>query len=98
MEIEFRKGVLLVRLTSSIDNNLKEVNSIIENIGIKYLVLNTDKIKYFNINDINIIENYNNKILKENKKMLICDKHNNRDKLFYNIPNIKCEIDAFSLI
>ncbi|MBQ6495444.1 MAG: hypothetical protein IJI49_05530 [Bacilli bacterium] len=99
-DVEFRKGILFVRLEGNIDNNnyLKEVNSIIENIGIKYIVLNIDKIKNFNVNDINNIVNYNNKILKEKKKMLICDNHKNRNNVFNSIPNIKSEIEAFPLV
>ena len=98
INVEFRKGVLFVRLKGTIDNEkyLEEVNNLIEKIGIKYFVLNTEHIKYFDINSINNIVKYNTKILKEKKKLLICD--NKRNNVFNNIPNIKCEIDAFSLI
>ena len=94
-EIEFRKGVLFVRVEGNLDEDLKEVDSIIENIGIKYIVLNVDRIKHFNLDDINSIVNYNKYLLKENKKMMICDKQR---KIFKNITNIKCELEVFPLI
>ncbi len=98
--IEFRKGVLFIRLNGIIDSEkyLEELNNLIEEIGIKYVVLNIGSIKYFDVKSIKNIVNYNKKILKERKKLLICDNNTNREKLFNNIPNINCEIEAFSLI
>ena len=87
-------GILLANAIGVLSN--KDINNLIEKIGIKYFVLNTEHIKYFDINSINNIVKYNTKILKEKKKLLICD--NKRNNVFNNIPNIKCEMDAFSLI
>ncbi len=99
INLEFRKGVLFVRLEGRINSEeyLNELNNIIEKIGIKYVVLNTDNIEYFDVNSINNLIKYNKQILKEKKKLLICD-NKNRNQIFSNIPKIKCEIDAFSLI
>ena len=98
---EFRKGVLFVRLSGKIsdENYLESINSLVEDIGIKYVVLNIENIKKIDVNNINHIINYNRKILKNKGRLLICDKNVNRNRIFKNnIPNIKCEIEAFSLI
>ena len=101
INVEFRKGVLFVRLEGKIENDdyLKSINNLIDSIGIKYIVLNIENIKFVDVNSINHIIDYNKQILKKKKHLLICDNNNNRNKLFKNnIPNIRCEIDAFSLI
>ncbi len=100
LDIEYRKGILFVRIKGSISRkkDLRELNDLIEKIGIKYLVINTNNIKYYDIKSINNIKNYNKKVLKEKKTLLICDKNTNRNKVFNTIPSIKSEIEAFSLI
>ena len=101
INVEFRKGVLFVRLDGKIENNdyLESINNLIEKIGINYIVLNIENIEYVDVNSLKQIIEYNKKILKKNKHLLICDKNKNRNKIFKNsIPNINCEIDAFSLI
>lgn len=98
---EFRKGVLFVRLSGKIsdENYLESINTLVEDIGIKYVVLNIENIKKIDVNSINHIINYNKQILKKQRRLLICDNNINRNRIFKNnIPNIKCEIDAFSLI
>lgn len=98
---EFRKGVLFVRLSGKISDEkyLESINDLVEDIGIKYVVLNIENIKKIDVNSINHIINYNKQILKNQRRLLICDNNINRNRIFKNsIPNIKCEIDAFSLI
>ena len=63
--LEFRKGILFVRIENTInksdfDINKESLDNIIKKIGIKYIVLNFNEIKqndYFNIKFI--INNYN---------------------------------------
>lgn len=98
---EFRKGVLFVRLVGRIDNEgyLEKVNNLIENMGIRCIVLNLTALNDVSLESIVHIINYNKKILKKKKQLLICDSSNIRNRLFKNnIPNIRCEIEAFSLI
>ena len=98
---EYRKGVLFIRLIGRIDNNdyLKNVNDLINNFGIKYIVLNLDNLNYVSLENIDHIMKYNNKILKKKKHLLICDSNQRRNRLFKNIiPNISSELEAFSLI
>lgn len=98
---EFRKGILFVRLSGKIDSEtyLENINELVEIMGIRYIVLNIENIKGINVNSINHIIDYNNQISKEKRCLLICDKNVRRNKIFKNmIPNITCEIEAFSLI
>lgn len=98
---EFRKGVLFVRLVGRIDNEsyLENINHIIEKFGIRYIVLNLNDLNGVSLDSIDHIINYNNQILKKKKHLLICDCNNIRNRLFKDIiPNIRCEIEAFSLI
>ena len=98
---EFRKGVLFVRLAGRIDNDgyLESINNLIEDIGIRYVVLNTNNLRAIDVSSINNIIEYNKKILKDQRRLLICDANNSRKRIFSNnIQKINCEIDAFSLI
>lgn len=101
IDTEFRKGILFVRLNGKIsnDNYLASINNLIENIGIRYIVLNIENLRGIDVNSINHIIDYNKEILKNKRRLLICDTNKNRNQIFKNtIPNIKCEIEAFSLI
>ena len=100
IDTEFRKGIFFIRLNGRLDNyeNLDKVNSLIENIGIKYVVLNIDNLQVLDVNTINYIINYNDKILESKRRLLICDTNINRRRIFNKIPNINCEIEAFTLI
>ena len=98
---EFRKGIFFVRLVGRIDNEgyLDDINQIIDNIGIKYMVLNLNNLNDISLESVKHIMNYNQKILKKKKYLFICDNSNIRNRLFKNtIPNIKNEIEAFSLV
>lgn len=98
---EYRKGVLFIRLIGRIDDNdfLNKINKIIEEFGIKYIVLNISNLNYVSLESIKHITNYNNRILKKKKHLLICDSNQRRNRLFNNIiPNISNELEAFSLI
>lgn len=96
---EQRKGILFIRLVGRIDNAgyLDEINKIVETVGIQQIVLNIEYLSNISMESIKQITNYHKQILKKKKTLLICDKTRNR--LFKNtIPNIKHEIEAFSLI
>lgn len=97
---EYRKGVLFIRLMGGIDDDyLNTVNEIVDNFGIRYIVLNITNLNYVSLENISHIVNYNERILKKKKQLLICDSNIKRNRMFRNvIPNIEREIDAFSLI
>ena len=100
IDTEFRKGIFFIRLNGRLDKNenLDKMERIIENVGIKYVVLNTSNLRMLDVNTINYIINYNDKILKSKRHLLICDTNTNRKRIFNNIPKINCEIEAFALI
>ena len=97
---EFRKGVFFVRLKGRIDNEgyLKDIDNIINTIGIHLIVLNINCIQELSLDSIKQINNYNKRILKKKKLLYICDKNMKRNKLFNLIPRLNNEIEAFSLI
>lgn len=98
---EFRKGIFFVRLSGQITNknNLDIIKNLIDNIGIKCVVLNLNNLRFIDVNSINYIIDYNKYILKNKGCLLICDTNKNREGIFKKyIPNIKSEIDSFSLI
>lgn len=98
---EYRKGVLFIRLKGRLDNErfLKDINKLIEEFGIRYIILNLSEVSNVSLDSIGYIIKYNKKVLKKKKHLFICDNNKIRERLFKNtIPKIKCEIEAFSLI
>lgn len=92
--MEFRKGILFIRLKGDLNKNT--IRGIIDK-DFKYIVLNID--------DMYSIDNYSikylNKIYKQyeekNNKFIICDKFSVSSKLLKDIPKINREYDAFKL-
>lgn len=98
---EYRKGILFIRLIGRLVDNdyLNQIDSLVNEFGIKCVVLNINNINCISLEDINHIKKYNNRILKKKKYLLICDSNIQRSRIFKNIiPNINSELDAFSLI
>ena len=98
---KYKKGVLFVRLIGRIDNEsyLKKINYLVEELGIKFTVLNITNLTETTENDMNkLIKNI--KILKKKKHLLfICDERRLKNKYFMEtIPKINHEKEAFSLI
>lgn len=102
INLEFRKGVLFVRLKGNLNDIdcLSDVDNTISNIGLKYIVLNLNEIRCITSNSVNYILNYNDKILSSNGKLILCEEDNLISTyLFKNkIPYVKNEIQAFDLI
>jgi len=102
INLEFRRGVLFVRLKGSLNDkeSLDNINSLIREIGFRYIVFNVNKLKCIDIEGINCILNYNELLLNNNGKLLLCeDESVISDRIFKNkIPYIKNEIQAFDLI
>ena len=92
--MEFRKGILFIRLKG--DLNKDTIKGIIDK-DFKYVVLNIDDM--YSIDSYSI--KYLNKIYKlyenNNNKFIICDKFNVSRKLLRDIPKINREYDAFEL-
>ena len=101
-DIEFRKGILFVRINNLLNkndyiNNKNAIIELIKKVGIKYLVLNFDD-KCSNDFKIKLIINNYKYISKCSGKLLLCGYV---DISIYNdtyINKIKSEIDAFKII
>lgn len=94
---EFRKGIMFIRIKGNLTkNNIDKV----EYKDFKYIVFNFDNLLSIDSYSINYIINYNNKITKENGKLIICGKNNSLgNDLFKNkIPIIDNEIKAFNIL
>lgn len=101
ISIEFRKGILFIRIKRRLDNKKVEniINYLVDYIGIKIIVLNISNLNYFSNTDIEHIINYQKDILKKKSRLIICHNKFNKNVYFFNkIPRINQEIDAFSLI
>ena len=94
---EFRKGIMFIRIKGSLNKN--NVSNI-ECEDFKYVVFNFDNLLTINKYEINYIINYNNKIIKDNGKLIICENKNSLiNNLFKNkIPMIDNEIKAFNIL
>lgn len=98
---EYKKGVLFVRLKGRHDNAsyLKKINWIIEEIGIKFVVLNITNLTDISLKSIKKIIDYRKKLIKEKRLLIICDNNPLRNTILKSSTRqIKKEIDAFTLI
>ena len=103
VNFEFRKGVLFVRLRGNLDKDnykVSELNNLIENIGLKYVVINLNDITSIDTYCIDCLINFSNKLSSDNGKILICEKDCLIGKrlLKNRIPLINSELEAFNLI
>lgn len=92
--MEFRKGILFIRLKGDLNKNT--IRGLIDK-DFKYIVLNIDNMYSIDSYSINYINKLYKRIDNESGKMIICDKFNISRKLLKNIPKIDREYDAFKL-
>ena len=106
IDMEFKKGILIVRLKGKLDNETSfvldnDLRCLILNNGIKYLLFNVSNLDYIDERGFSVIKNNYFNILKNNGKMLICgfdkvlDYNINLNNTFYQI---KSEEGAYQLI
>ena len=106
IDMEFKKGILIVRLKGKLDNETSfvldnDLRCLILNNGIKYLLFNVSRLDYIDERGFSVIKNNYFNILKNNGKMLICgfdkvlDYNINLNNTFYQIKN---EEGAYQLI
>jgi len=92
--MEFRKGILFIRLKGDLNKNT--IKGVIDD-DFKYIVLNIDNM--YSIDSYSI--KYLNKLYKsvegDDGKMIICDKFNISRRLLKDIPKVNNEYDAFEL-
>jgi len=86
----YKKGILFVKLYGAINKNNKNkiddvLESAIDKVGIKYLLLNFENIYYVSSDISNIIEKWSKKIIKNDGKFFICGYHKISRKDFIKI-------------
>lgn len=92
--MEFRKGILFIRLKGDLNKNT--IRGIIDR-DFKYIVLNIDNMYSIDSYSIKYINKLYKRIEDTSGKMIICDKFNVSRKLLKDIPKIDNEFDAFKL-
>jgi len=105
INMEFRKGILFVRLIGNLDEYTleyfkKEVSDFILENGLKYIVLNLKELKYIDSKGINQLTKDFQSISSSNGQVVICgveEKTYKKDLKYYTYtsPN---ELNAFQLI
>ena len=94
---EFRKGIMFIRIKGTL--NKENVNNI-DYEEFRYVVFNIDNLLSIDSYSINYIINCNEKITKDNGKLIICESSNSiGNNLFKNrIPIIDSELKAFNIL
>ena len=106
--LEFRKGILFIRISGVITKDTyktydEEINYIIKNNGIKDVVLNFEETNYIDLKGINLLY-YTYELVRNNKgKLFFTNINNIKEKLnksyilkYVNI--IDNELESFNLI
>ncbi len=106
INMEIRKGILFVRLIGNLNRETakyfkSEVSNLVENKGIKYLVLNLSNLDNLDAIGADLILDEYRYIAKINGKVVICGIEENRKiekKFFEGIHKSDNELQAFSII
>ena len=107
INMEFRKGILFVRFNGILNKDTsncvkKEVNNLIKENGIKYLVFNLKGISFIDKVGMHILMDNYREIASINGKVVICGIEKIKDKINCNkymfIYQSKNEIDSFKII
>lgn len=110
IDLEFRKGILFIRLDGKLVKNTaskfnEEVNNMIKLNGIRNVVINLSNLEEIDLKGINLIY-YNYEICRDNKgRLVICGLNNlnitnkiRKSHLLNYTGETDSELDAFSLI
>ena len=109
IDLEYKRGILFLRLNGTLNNKtsciLKDaIEKLVNKVGIKYLLINFEKLYKIDNNGINTIINSYNKYIKGNGKLMICGYRGNIKVDIENSKLIDCalktqnELNAFNLI
>lgn len=108
--LEFRKGILFVRLSGSLTKNnvyklKKEVELLIRDNGFYQIVLNVKQVDKVDIEGFDSLYTFYHFLMEKGGKMLLCIDENSylsRRNMFYSlkheIKTIRSEIDAFGVL
>ena len=95
---EYKRGILFVRLDGRIDNEgyLEDIDDVIDEVGIRFIVLNISNLNDVSLTDVNHIQDYISRLEKKKRLLLICDDNGLRNSLFKGDSRITKEIEALS--
>lgn len=103
-DIEFRKGVLFIRLTGELNQNVYSIGKnnlrqFLEENGFRYVVFNLDKLTSIELSCIKDILNYDRKLKKVQGEVFLCEQNKYLCKrLFKNqIKTIQKENEVFNI-
>lgn len=110
INMEYRKGILFVRLSGELDNETspkvdKEVSNMIDQGGIKYLVFNIENLDSIDMSGIDMMMKNYNMILNNKGKAIVCGLNN--ELVRYRIENSRLlkymyetsnELAAFNIV
>ena len=103
---EFRKGILFVRLSEILNKNTSvylsnKLDNFINEMGVKYFVINIEDISYMDKDGIKILEDKYEDVIMHDGKLILCGYKNiylNEIKEYKNINSVNNELAAFNLI
>lgn len=108
--IEYKKGVLFIRISGSLDkiNSYKlkrEIIPLILKNGFKYVVLNLNEVNVLDDYGIEVLDEINNAVLRFNGKTTLIDgkkiekkiKGTLIDKILYKVRNERMALEVFEL-
>lgn len=108
IDAEYKRGILFLRFIGKLNNKTKkellDILEMINNVGIKYIMFNFEKLTFIDDDGIRLIRNISKKMLDKNGKILTCGSSSLiRLKLEKNKVNnytleINNELGAFKLI
>ena len=106
IDMEFKHGILIVRLKGILDGDTitmftNDLEEVIKNNGVKYVLLNLKQLKYIDNYGLKAIKNSYKRIKNNNGKLIICG----IDRLFKNnqilddsLYQVNEEVTAYELI
>ena len=106
IDMEFKQGILIVRLKGVLNgdtsNLLKaDMEMVIKNNGIKYVLLNLKKLCYVDDYGLKIIRESYDQIVKNNGKLILCgiDKiFNYNSNIGNNLYQVNEEVMAYEIV
>lgn len=106
IDMEFKQGILVVRLKGVLNgdtsNKLKtDLQQIVKDNGIKYVLLNLKKIEYIDKYGLNVIKQSYHEIVKNEGKLILCGINKLFDynvNLTSNLYQINEEVTAYKII
>lgn len=106
IDMEFKQGILLVRLKGILNGDTvgllkKDLEMVIKNNGIRYVLLNLKKLSYVDIYGLEAIKQSYKKIVDNEGKLIICGINKLFDQnnfLTDNLYQVNEEVTAYEII